>query len=163
MVEQLRMDITKTAPEAYKQLLALGRAPESKLDRSLVHLVNLRASQINGCALCIGLHSEQALHGGEKPERLLMLDAWRESSLFSDKERAALDWVEEITLIADKHARKEAFDALRPHFSEEEIAWLTLAAAIINTFNRLAIASRGQYDRVQFQQAMAEARISEPA
>jgi AhpD family alkylhydroperoxidase len=162
MVESLRMDITKIAPEAYKHLLGLEQVIAAKVDKHLLHLIKLRASQINGCAFCIGMHTDEALRDGDKPERLLMLDAWHESSAFSDKERAALEWVEEITLISEGHAHKEAFDALKPHFSEEEIGWLTLAAALINTWNRIAISSRAQYDRAAFHQE-AEPKIAEPA
>src|SRR5262249_20742810 len=100
MVEQLRMDVTKVAPDAYPHLLGLEAVIGGKIDKGLHHLIKLRASQINGCAYCIGMHSDEALRDGEKPERLLMLDAWHESGLFSDKERAALEWVEEITLIS---------------------------------------------------------------
>jgi AhpD family alkylhydroperoxidase len=163
MVEPLRMDIIKLAPEAYKHLLALEQAVASGVDRKLLHLIKLRASQINGCAYCIGMHADEALRDGDSPEHLLLLDAWQESSAFSEKERAALEWVEEITLIADGHAHKEAFDGLKPHFSEEEIAYLTLAAALINTWNRIAIASRAQYDRAQFHQKVGEPAVAEPA
>jgi AhpD family alkylhydroperoxidase len=162
MVETLRMDITKIAPEAYKHLLALEQTVAAKIDKNLLHLIKVRASQINGCAFCIGMHTDDALRDGEKAERLLLLDAWYESSAFNDKERAALEWVEEITLISEGHAHKDAFDALKPHFSEEEIGWLTLAATMINTWNRIAIASRAQYERVQFHQKTAETRVAEP-
>ena len=100
MVESMRMDITKLAPDAYKHLAALEQTVAGKLDRQLYHLIKLRASQINGCAFCIGMHSDEALRDGEKVERLLLLDAWQESSVFSEKERAALEWVEEITRIS---------------------------------------------------------------
>jgi AhpD family alkylhydroperoxidase len=163
MVEPLRMDITKLAPDAYKHLLALEQTIAGHVDKHLLHLVKVRASQINGCAFCIGMHTDEALRDREKPERLLLLDAWQESSAFNDKERAALGWVEEITLIADGHAHKEAFDALKPHFSEEEIAWLTLAAAMINTWNRIAIASRAQYDRALLQERVEQSKVPEPA
>ncbi|MFL6765808.1 MAG: carboxymuconolactone decarboxylase family protein [Sphingomicrobium sp.] len=163
MVESLRMDITKLAPDAYKHLLALEQEIAAHVDKRLLHLVKLRASQINGCAYCIGMHTDEALRDGDHAERLLLLDAWQESSAFSDKERAALEWVEEITLIADGHAHKEAFDALKPHFSEEEIAWLTLAAAMINTWNRIAISSRAQYERGQFHQQPTAEKVAEPA
>ena len=163
MVEPLRMDITKLAPEAYKHLLSLEQAVASKLDRKLLHLIKLRASQINGCAFCIGMHTDEGLRDGDKSERLLLLDAWHESSAFSEKERAALAWVEEITLIADGHAHKEAFDALKPHFSEEEIAHLTLAAAVINTWNRIAIPSRAQYDPAMFGHSAQPQKVEEPA
>jgi AhpD family alkylhydroperoxidase len=159
MVEDLRMDLTKLAPEAYRHLLQLEGVIAAKVDRRLLHLIKLRASQINGCAYCIGMHSHEALRDGEAPERLLMLDAWHESSKFEDRERAALEWVEEITLISDGHAHKEAYDALKPHFSEEEIAYLTLAGAMINTWNRIAISSRAQYDPAMFEQA----KVPEPA
>ena len=135
----------------------------SGLEHSLIELVKTRASQINGCAYCIGMHTDEALRDGETPERLLMLDAWDESSLFDDRERAVLEWVEDVTLIADTHAPKESFDGLKAFFSEEEIGWLTLAATLINAWNRIAISSRGQYDRAQFQQARGQAKVAEPA
>jgi len=164
MVETQRMDITKLAPDAYKHLLQLEQAVAGKLDRKLYHLIKLRASQINGCAFCIGMHSDEAIRDGDTAERLLLLDAWRESSAFSEKEQAALAWVEELTLIADSHASKEAFDGLKRFFSEEEIANLTLAAALINTWNRIAISSRAQYDRSYFEQiAAARQKVAEPA
>lgn len=163
MVEPLRMDLTKLAPEAYRQLLALEQAVASKVDRKLLHLVKLRASQINGCAFCIGMHTDEALRDGDSAERLLLLDAWRESSAFSEKERAALQWVEEITLIAESHASKEAFDDLKRFFSEEEIANLTLAAALINTWNRIAIPSRAQYDPAMFGHPAHSQKVAEPA
>ena len=163
MIEPLRMDITKLAPEAYRHLLQLEQAIAGKIEPRLYHLLKLRASQINGCALCIGMHTDEALRDGDTPERLLLLDAWHESSVFSEKERAALEWIEEITLIAESHASKEAFDALKRFFSEEEIAWLTLTGAMINTWNRIAIASRGQYDRAMFQKVAEGEKVAETA
>jgi AhpD family alkylhydroperoxidase len=163
MVEQQRMDITRLAPEAYKHLAHLEQAISGKIDRRLYHLIKLRASQINGCAFCIGMHSDEAMRDGDTPERLLLLDAWHESSAFSEKERAALEWIEELTLIADSHASQEAFEGLKRFFSEEEIAYLTLAGAQINTWNRIAIASRGQYDRTMFPGGVAPAKVTEPA
>jgi len=94
MVEQQRMDIAKIAPEAYRHLLQLEGVIAGKLDRKLFHLLKLRASQINGCAFCIGMHSDEALRDGDTAERLLLLDAWHESSAFSEKEQAALLWIE---------------------------------------------------------------------
>ncbi|MES2326139.1 MAG: carboxymuconolactone decarboxylase family protein [Pseudomonadota bacterium] len=163
MVESLRMDITKFAPDAYRHLFGIEQEIAAKIDKNLLHLIKVRASQINGCTFCIGMHSDEALRDGEKPERLLLLDAWHESSAFSDKERAVLEWVEEITLIAESHASQEAFDGLKRFFSEEEIGWLTLGAAMINTWNRIAISSRAQYDRAQLQQRTEQARVPEPA
>ena len=163
MVEPLRMNVPQVAPEAYRHLLELEQAIASKIDRKLLHLIKLRASQINGCAYCIGMHTHEALRDGDSPERLLLLDAWEESSAFDDKERAALQWVDEITRISEGHAPREAFDALRPHFSEEEIAWLTLASSLINTWNRLAIASRGQFNAAMFRHPAGEQKVAEPA
>lgn len=163
MAEPLRMDFTKIAPDAYKHLLQIEGLIAGKLDRALLHLIKMRASQINGCAYCIGMHTDEALRDGESPERLLMLDAWDESSLFDEKERVVLEWAEDVTLIADTHAPKESFDALKAHFSEEEIGWLTLAVTLINAWNRIAISSRGQYDRAQLHQRSAEVKLSEPA
>ena len=143
--EPLRMDLSKIAPEAYRHFLQLEGLVGQHVDRKLLHLLKLRASQINGCAYCIGMHTDEALRDGEPTERLTMLDAWEESSLYSDRERAALAWVEEVTLIADSGASREGFDALKAHFSEDEIGWLTLAATMINAWNRMAISSRAQY------------------
>jgi AhpD family alkylhydroperoxidase len=162
MVEPLRMDITKLAPEAYKHLLELENAVAAKVDKKLLHLIKLRASQINGCAFCIGMHTDEALRDGDTPERLLLLDAWEESSAFSEKERAALHWVEDLTRISESHASKEAFDGLKRFFSEEEIAYLTLAGAVINTWNRVAISSRAQYNPPAFSQPHPQ-KVNEPA
>ena len=163
MVEALRMDISKLAPEAYRHLLQIESLIAAKLDRKLFHLLKLRASQINGCAYCIGMHSDEALRDGDTPERLLLLDAWHESSAFSEKEQAALHWIEELTLIADSHASREAFDGLKRFFSEEEIAYLTLTGALINTWNRIAIGSRAQYDPCLFHRHAEPAKVTEPA
>jgi len=163
MVEAPRMDITKLAPEAYRHLIALERTIADKIEPRLYHLIKLRASQINGCAFCIGMHTDEALRDGESIDRVVLLDAWEESSLYSDKERAALEWVEDLTLIADTHAPKDSFDDLKAHFSDEEIGYLTLAATMINTWNRIAISSRNQYDRDEFHRRTAEAKVAEPA
>ena len=160
MVEPQRMDVAKLAPQAFGHLLQLEGIVAGKIDRKLFHLLKLRASQINGCAFCIGMHSDEALRDGDTAERLLLLDAWHESSVFSEKERAALEWIEELTMIADSGASKEAFDGLKRFFSEEEIAYLTLTGAVINAWNRIAIASRGQYDRAMFHKPE---RVGEPA
>ena len=163
MVEQQRMNIPQLAPEAYRHLLQLEQVVAAKLDKKLYHLIKLRASQINGCAYCLAMHTDEAMKHGETPERIFLLDAWHESSAFSEKERAALQWIEELTLIAESHASKEAFDDLKRFFSEEEVAYLTLAGALINSWNRIAIASRGQYDRAMFHKVVESAKVAEPA
>jgi len=163
-VEAPRMDITKIAPAVYKHLIGIEQEIAAHIEPKLYHLLKIRASQINGCAFCLGMHTDEALRDGENPERLMLLDAWAESSAFSDKERAALAWIEELTLIADSGASREAFDGLKTQFSEEEVGWLTLVAAQINTWNRIAISSRAQYDRKLFQQRYPEAaKTPEPA
>jgi len=161
--EPLRMDLSKIAPDAYRHFLQREAGIAGHVEGKLLHLVKLRASQINGCAFCIGMHTDEALRDGEPAERLTMLDAWEESSLYSDKERAALAWVEEVTLIADSGAGKDSHDALKAHFSEEEIAWLTLAIVQINSWNRMAISSRAQYDRKMFAHPAAAEKTKEPA
>jgi AhpD family alkylhydroperoxidase len=165
-IEAQRMDITKIAPDVYKHLLAIEQEIARHIEPKLHHLLKLRASQINGCAFCLGMHTDEALRDGEKVERLMLLDAWSESSAFSDKERAALAWIEEVTLIAESGASKEAFDDLKTHFSDDEIGWLTLVGTMINAWNRIAISSRGQYDRKPLEQTTAAAandRVAEPA
>src|SRR6476620_3402612 len=143
--EALRMDLSKLAPDAYRHFLQLEGLISQHVDRKLLHLLKLRASQINGCAYCIGMHTDEALRDGETTERLTLLDAWPESSRYTEKERAALAWIEEVTLIADTGASDEAYDGLKAQFSGDEIIWLTTAATLINAWNRIAIASRIEY------------------
>jgi AhpD family alkylhydroperoxidase len=162
-VEPLRMDLSKLAPDAYQHFLQLEGLVGHHVDRKLLHLLKLRASQINGCAFCIAMHTDEALRDGEPVERLTLLDAWKESSIYSERERVAFAWIEEVTLIADSGASRESFDALKAHFSEEEIAWLTLAGVLINSWNRMAISSRAQYDRAMFATAAAPEKTPEPA
>ena len=145
MPNKPRMNVAAVAPDVYRHLMQLEELVASKLEPRLLHLLKLRASQINGCAYCIGMHTDEALRDGETPERLTLLDAWPESSLYSDRERAALQWVEEVTLIADSGASDEAFEQLKSQFSDEEIVWLTTAATLINAWNRIAISSRIEY------------------
>lgn len=140
-----RMNVAAAAPEVYHHLLQLEQLVAAKLEPRLLHILKLRASQINGCAYCIGMHTEEALRDGDGPERLTLLDAWPESSRFTERERAALEWIEELTLIADSGASDEAYERLKTQFNDEEIIWLTTAASLINTWNRIAIASRIEY------------------
>jgi len=114
------------------------------LEHSLIELVKMRASQINGCAFCLDVHSKAARRLGECEQRLYLLDAWAESSLYSARERAALAWTETITRIADTHAPDSAYEALRPHFSDKEIVDLTILIGLINLWNRLSIGFRRQ-------------------
>jgi AhpD family alkylhydroperoxidase len=130
-------------PKFFQSLLAVEALIESGgLDHKLMHLVKMRASQINGCAYCIDMHSKDARAEGETEQRLYSLDAWRETPFFSDRERAALEWTEAVTLVATTHAPDEAYEAVRAQFSEDELKALTLAIAMINTWNRLNVAFR---------------------
>lgn len=122
----------------------------SGLDTGLVELVKARCSQINGCAYCIDMHTKDARAAGETEQRLYALSAWRETPFYTDRERAALEWAEALTLIADNHAPDALYERVRQHFSEEEVAKLTVAVVAINSWNRFAIASRiapGSYQR----------------
>jgi AhpD family alkylhydroperoxidase len=153
MVEPTRIPLTSLPQDYYRHLLQMEGLIVQHLDLGLYHLIKLRASQINGCAFCLAMHTDEALKHGETPERIVSLDAWEESPLYSDKERAALAWTEELTLIADSGASAESFEALKPHFADEEIPWLIFAAVQINAWNRIAISTRAQYDRAMFAQA----------
>lgn len=145
MTGKLRMNVAAAAPDVYHHLMQLEQLVAAKLEPRLLHLLKLRASQINGCAYCIAMHTDEALRDGDTPERLTLLDAWPESSLYTERERAALQWVEELTLIADSGASDEAFDKLKAQFSDDEIIWITTAATLINAWNRIAISSRMEY------------------
>jgi AhpD family alkylhydroperoxidase len=112
------------------------------LEHRLLHLVKMRASQINGCAYCLDMHSKDARADEETEQRLYCLEAWRETPFYSERERAALDWTEAVTLVTDDHVSDAAYDAVRAQFSEAEIIDLTLAVAMINSWNRLNIALR---------------------
>ena len=138
-----RLDFYKASPEAIKAMLALEqRIGKSGLEKSLIELVRLRTSQINGCAYCVDLHSADARKAGENERRLATLSVWRETPFFTDRERAALAWTESLTLIAANHVPDNVWQAVQPHFSEEELADLTLLVIAINGWNRFAISFR---------------------
>jgi AhpD family alkylhydroperoxidase len=138
-----RIDAWAVAPEAIKGMLATeGYLRQSSLGPALLHLVKLRASQVNGCAYCIDMHWKDARAGGESEQRLYGLDAWRESPYYTDRERAAFEWVEAVTNVADGHVPDAVFDTARGQFSERELVDLTVAVAQINAWNRVAIAMR---------------------
>jgi AhpD family alkylhydroperoxidase len=138
-----RFDPGKLAPAAYKALLGLeAYVANSSVDATLLHLVKMRASQMNGCGYCIDMHSKDALAAGETAQRLLGLDAWREAPYYTDRERAALEWTEALTFIAESHADDPIYDRVRAVFSEQEVVDLTCAITAINMWNRVAIASR---------------------
>ncbi|MES1150987.1 MAG: carboxymuconolactone decarboxylase family protein [Dongia sp.] len=138
-----RLNPYKASPEVMKAIEALEKAiVESGLEPSLIELVKTRASQINGCAFCIHMHTRDARAHGETEERLYLLNAWRESPLYTDKERAALAWTEALTLISETHAPDDVYDELRKHFGEAESVDLTALIGQINIWNRIAIGFR---------------------
>ena len=138
-----RMNTQTAAPEAMKPLLALQRYTEScGLEQSLLELVKTRASQINGCAFCIEMHTREARAMGESEARLYLLSAWRESPLYTPRERAALAWTEALTLIADTHAPDDVYEEARTQFSEKDLANLSVAIGMINVWNRLQVGFR---------------------
>src|SRR5688572_9424954 len=138
-----RLNHQKAAPETIKAMVAReSHLASSGLEQSLYHLVKTRASQINGCAYCIHMHSRDARAHGETEERLYLLDAWRESPLYSDRERAALAWTEALTHISETHAPDDVYEEVRRHFSEVETVNLTMLIGMINLWNRLSIGMR---------------------
>jgi AhpD family alkylhydroperoxidase len=140
-----RMEFWKVAPAGYKAMATLDAyVRDSGLDKGLLHMVKLRASQINGCAYCIDMHWKDARAAGESEQRLYGLDAWREASYYTDRERAALEWTEALTNVTDGRVPDTAFDAVRGHFSDKELVDLTWAVAAINAWNRVAIAFRSE-------------------
>jgi AhpD family alkylhydroperoxidase len=137
------MSVNELAPSLYNGVLHLEKQVQaSSLDSQLIHLIKLRASQLNHCAYCVNMHTEEALADGIDPRKLYLLTVWEESSLYTDRERAALAWTESVTLIAETGVPDEAFDAVRSQFSETEVAELTVAIATINVWNRIAVSSR---------------------
>lgn len=135
-----RLQFFNAAPELMKQVRALNKAvDECGLEKSLLHLIKLRASQINGCSFCVDMHSREAREDGETEQRLYLVSAWKESPLFTDRERAAFTWVETVTLISNGGVSDELYRKTLEHFSEEELVKLTVATSMINTWNRLCV------------------------
>jgi AhpD family alkylhydroperoxidase len=143
VMERERVSAVKLAPDGYKALTGVEAYLRGcGLDQRLIELVKMRASQINGCAYCLDMHSKDARRRGESEQRLYLLDAWQEAPVYTPRERAALAWTEAVTRIADTHAPDDLYEALHPHFSEKEIADLTILIGMINLWNRLAISFR---------------------
>jgi AhpD family alkylhydroperoxidase len=138
-----RLEYGKVAPGASRAMYELEKyVHASGLEEPLIELVKMRASQINGCAYCLDMHSKDARANGETEQRLYALNAWRETPFYTDRERAALAWTEALTEIARTHAPDDVYEAARQHFSEKELVDLTLAIVAINGWNRLAIGFR---------------------
>jgi AhpD family alkylhydroperoxidase len=142
----MTLRINLAAPNAgIEAMRAVEAWLQDNLDPRLLSLVKTRASQINGCTFCLHMHSGEALKHGETAARLLLLDAWRESGLFSPRERAALAWTEALTRVAETHAPDDVYEEMRRHFSQDEIVAVSIGIAMINAFNRLAIGARAQH------------------
>ena len=138
-----RINAFTASPKAYQAMLALSNfADTCGLERTLLELVKMRASQINGCAYCLDMHSKDARALGETEQRLYALNAWRETPFFSPRERAALEWTEALTLISETHAPDNVYALVAKEFTPEELANLSLAIVVINGWNRLSIAFR---------------------
>jgi len=141
-----RMNYFAKEPKLLGAVSALEKAvQESGFDRKLLHLVKLRASQINGCAYCVDMHVKEARHDGETEQRIHLISAWRESPLYSERERAALEWTEALTLLPQSRADDQFYDPLKEHFSDVEIVQLTVLIGTINVWNRLAVGFRSQH------------------
>ncbi len=144
-MEPPRFDFSSASPDANRAMLGLERAlAQSGLEGSLLELVKMRASQINGCAYCLDMHSKDARAAGETEQRLYLLDAWREAPFYSARERAALAWTEALTLVHEGHVPDEVYDEARRQFSEQELVSLSLAVVAINGWNRLSIGFRAE-------------------
>ena len=144
-----RLNPYAVAPEGVQKMVDVETYLRgSGLEFSLFELVKMRASQINGCAFCLHMHSKDARAAGETEERLYLLNAWRESSLYTPRERAALAWTEALTLLPQTGAPDADFEGLKPHFSDKEIVDLTMLISLINGWNRLAVGLRSQHPKV---------------
>jgi AhpD family alkylhydroperoxidase len=140
-----RLNAMKAAPDAFKAVMGLETYVRGSVDKMLLHLLKLRASQINGCAFCIDLHVKEALADGEDPQKLHLLAVWRESPIYSEKERAVLAWTESLTRLPERGAPEPEYQSLREHFSEAEIVNLTVAIGVINVWNRWSVGFRSQH------------------
>jgi AhpD family alkylhydroperoxidase len=134
-----KLDPFAAAPSLMKSWFSLSNAVASSLEPSLIELVKIRASQINGCANCINMHTVEARAKGETEQRIYLLSAWREAPCYSDRERAALGWTEALTRLSEGHMHESAYQAVKAQFTEEEQVKLTLMINVINGWNRLAI------------------------
>jgi AhpD family alkylhydroperoxidase len=142
----VRLDPLAAAPSLMKEWHRASLAIAGSLDPALAELIEIRSSQINGCANCINMHTTYARERGETEQRIYLLSAWREAPCYTDRERAALGWTEALTRICEGHTHEAAYESLKPHFSEEERVKLTLMINIINGWNRIAVGFGGFVD-----------------
>lgn len=157
-----RLNPMTAAPKLMGDFQRTSIAINSSLDPGLVELVEIRASQINGCANCINIHAWSARQNGETEQRVYLLSAWREAPCYSERERAALGWTEALTRLSDVHSHEGAYEAMRAHFSEEECVKLTLAIVVINGWNRIALGCGGFVDPAALKaQALAKSAVAQ--
>jgi AhpD family alkylhydroperoxidase len=149
-----RLNIMEVGKDAFGAVFGLNKyLAKATIEKSLLHLIELRVSQMNSCAYCIDMHSKDLRHEGETEQRIYMLTAWRETPLYTDRERAALEWAEAVTFLADSHVPDEVYDRVKEQFNEQELFDLTFAVSAINLWNRFNVAFRttpGTYQPGQF-------------
>ncbi|MGH3896666.1 MAG: carboxymuconolactone decarboxylase family protein [Pseudonocardiaceae bacterium] len=138
----LRVNLPASTPDVHRAMVAFSQAAEDKLDPIIGVLVKVRASQLNGCAFCLDLHTREARTAGEREQRLYALAAWRETPFFTDRERAALALTEAVTFVTDGHVSDDVYRAAAQQFDETELAHLLWTIAAINVWNRMAVATR---------------------
>jgi AhpD family alkylhydroperoxidase len=156
-----RIDFTKVSPRALQAMMGMqSYVNHSSLEHSLLELVKMRASQINGCAYCLDMHFKDARAAGETEQRLYLLNAWREAPFYSDRERAALEWTEAMTLLTAGHVPDAVYVSVREHFSEAELVDLSMAVVAINGWNRLMVGFRGEAGTYQVAAKVGRALVS---
>jgi AhpD family alkylhydroperoxidase len=146
MTMQPRFNFFKAAPDAYEAVSALEKFVQTcGLEKRLIHLIKLRASIINGCSFCVDMHVKEARHSGLPEQWIHLIAAWKESPVYDARERALLGWVDAVTNLAQTGAPDDAYEALKAHFTEEEMTKITVAIGTINVWNRLAVGFRSQH------------------
>mgnify|MGYP003618621096 FL=1 len=142
-----RIKLSEVSPEAYEAMIGLeSYIAKSGLDKKLYELIKTRASQLNGCAYCINMHTRDAMKLGETPQRLFLLDAWRETELYSERERAVLALTEEMTLIAGRHVSDDVYNEAAKHLTDKELAAVIMSVVAINGWNRISITAQSPLD-----------------
>jgi AhpD family alkylhydroperoxidase len=142
-----RIKLSEVSPEAYEAMIGLeSYIAKSGLDKKLYELIKTRASQLNGCAYCINMHTRDAMKLGETPQRLFLLDAWRETELYSERERAVLALTEEMTLIAGRHVSDDVYNEAAKHLTDKELAAVIMSVVAINGWNRISITAQSSLD-----------------
>lgn len=142
-----QLDFYKTIPDTMKHVLSVEASLKGKIDPILVELIKIRASQINGCAFCLNMHTVDALKIGETSQRIFLLNAWQETNLFSEKEKLVLELTEKVTLISESHIDDDLYDRLAKYFSPQEFAYMVAMIVQINSWNRFSIAVQRDIDK----------------